>query len=369
MTDLVRAVLRYVYAQVISIVGLCRTVIPKPGATVFALGFNRVNIKWLKAFFPNHRVVRFGESSVISSWAQWRILHLPAQSTVVIHNYDLPPKLMAQVKSRHRCYFYEDGFVRFSAITQGRRSKQAPLSITLDSRALHFDRSRISDLDILLNEFDFQAPENSLLMVEATRLMDQFRERGISKYSFNETQDGRREESEVSSCDVLVIGQIPGDRSLQIGRENRMDLGDLVQLAAEENPGANVLFRPHPNDRPNSDYMSFIRSSGFRIQHPTVPLASSLSHQPKVYTFTSQAGFEALIHGSSVTVFGCPFYAGWGLTDDRECFVEGKRNRALTLTELFCGSLLLYPKYLSSTSSFPVESSVDFFVELWSQKK
>jgi capsular polysaccharide export protein len=36
----------------------------------------------------------------------------------------------------------------------------------------------------------------------------------------------------------------------------------------------------------------------------------------KVYTVTSQMGFEALLWGLPVRVFGIPFYAGWGLTQD-----------------------------------------------------
>ena len=35
-----------------------------------------------------------------------------------------------------------------------------------------------------------------------------------------------------------------------------------------------------------------------------------------LYTVTSQMGFEALLWGRPVRVFGLPFYAGWGLTRD-----------------------------------------------------
>ena len=54
-------------------------------------------------------------------------------------------------------------------------------------------------------------------------------------------------------------------------------------------------------------------------------------------------GFEALILGCECVVFGMPFYAGWGLTDDRVSCL--RRKRILSLTEVFAASYILYTKY------------------------
>ena len=54
-------------------------------------------------------------------------------------------------------------------------------------------------------------------------------------------------------------------------------------------------------------------------------------------------GFEALILGCECVVFGMPFYAGWGLTDDRVACL--RRKRILSLTEVFAASYILYTKY------------------------
>ena len=51
-------------------------------------------------------------------------------------------------------------------------------------------------------------------------------------------------------------------------------------------------------------------------------------------------GFEALILGCECVVFGMPFYAGWGLTDDRVFCVRSKKK--LSLTEVFAASYILY---------------------------
>jgi len=63
---------------------------------------------------------------------------------------------------------------------------------------------------------------------------------------------------------------------------------------------------------------------------------------------TSLAGFEALLRGKIVVVYGQPFYAGWGLTQDRVPLA--RRTRKLALDELVAGVLILYPAYVSRTT-------------------
>src|SRR6185436_7401251 len=56
-----------------------------------------------------------------------------------------------------------------------------------------------------------------------------------------------------------------------------------------------------------------------------------------------QLGFEGLLAGVKVTCFGQAFYAGWGLTDDRQSVP--RRSRRLSIEQLVAGALLLYPRY------------------------
>ena len=66
---------------------------------------------------------------------------------------------------------------------------------------------------------------------------------------------------------------------------------------------------------------------------------------------TSQMGFEALMLGKKVTVYGKPFYAGWGLTEDKQRFE--RRNVKKSLEEVFSAAYLTHPKYvLPGTSLF-----------------
>jgi capsular polysaccharide export protein len=50
-------------------------------------------------------------------------------------------------------------------------------------------------------------------------------------------------------------------------------------------------------------------------------------HARAVYTVSSQLGFEAILAGHRPVTFGVPFYAGWGLTDDRRP-VPARRGRS-----------------------------------------
>ncbi len=75
----------------------------------------------------------------------------------------------------------------------------------------------------------------------------------------------------------------------------------------------------------------------------------------EVHTLTSLAGFEALLRELEVVTYGLPFYAGWGITEDRErC---ERRRRRLKLDELVAGALVLYPRYVHRPSLAPCDAA------------
>src|SRR5690606_27458289 len=67
-----------------------------------------------------------------------------------------------------------------------------------------------------------------------------------------------------------------------------------------------------------------------------------------VATVSSQLGFDALCAHKSVTCFGAPFYAGWGLTEDR--IAIPRRGTPRSLEQLAAAALLLYPSYVDPVS-------------------
>src|SRR5260370_19505020 len=78
--------------------------------------------------------------------------------------------------------------------------------------------------------------------------------------------------------------------------------------------------------------------------------AALLAIVDELHTMTSLAGFEALLRGRRVVVYGRPFYAGWGLTVDQ---LPCGRTRRLSLDELVAGVLILYPRYLDPLTRLP----------------
>jgi len=64
-----------------------------------------------------------------------------------------------------------------------------------------------------------------------------------------------------------------------------------------------------------------------------------------------------LLRTKSVTTYGVPFYAGWGLTRDLGP-VPARRTRTRTVDELAAAVLLLYPRYLDPITGLPCPAEV-----------
>lgn len=239
-------------------------------------------------------------------------------------------------------YRMEDGFLR-SADLGSRHT--VPLSLALDKRGIYFDASEPSDLEELLNGYDFDA--NPKLMTAAASLLKIMRSLRLSKYSLAALRSADDVLGPRLKERVLVIGQVEDDASIQYGLGEGWTNRRLIRLAREENPAAEVIYRPHPDVsqgfRSNSDALQDLQRL-CRVLTDDVMLVDLFQSVDRVYTMTSLSGFEALIHGLPVTVIGAPFYAGWGLTDDRT--VVNRRGRKLSIEQLFCAAYLIYPRYL-----------------------
>ena len=89
-------------------------------------------------------------------------------------------------------------------------------------------------------------------------------------------------------------------------------------------------------------------------------IGALLDNVDTLWTMTSLAGFEALIRGVQVVTTGAPFYAGWGLTQDRGA-VPPRRREDVPLMGLVHATLIDYPRYFdpATGSACPVEVVVD----------
>ncbi|MCA1439337.1 capsular polysaccharide biosynthesis protein [Ensifer sp. IC4062] len=312
--------------------------------TTFAVHVTPWKHAFLKLYFPDRHFHFFPKNLSERDFEQtWKPRILADKtSEFFVWGPELPHPLAAiAVRQDIPVWFVEDGFIRS---IRPSASRTAPFSLALDRRAPYFDCRQASELELILKTYDFEA--DALLMARARAGIRLLLDQGISKYNDGCRRNAEQVYGPKSRKRVLVVGQVEDDASIRYGCLARLSNNDLVRLAAQEQPDAQILYKPHP------DVVSRVRpaqSDPGEVAHlcqivtERLPLAEALRTVDHVYTITSLAGFEALLRGIKVTAIGCPFYSGWGLTDDRQ--PNPRRGRALSVEALFAGAYLIYPRY------------------------
>ncbi|WP_343897218.1 capsular polysaccharide export protein, LipB/KpsS family, partial [Craurococcus roseus] len=244
----------------------------------------------------------------------------------------------------------EDGFVR----SAGLGALFAPAaSLVLDGRGIHYDPSAPSDLEALLSETDF-APA---LLARAARLREALLAGAITKYNLRgdppplDLPPGRRA--------ILVPGQVEDDAAVRRGGARIRTNLDLLRAVRRENPDAVVLYKPHPDVEAGMRRGAVPPGEARRLADrvlSAVPIAPLYALVDEAHCLSSLSGFEALLRGRRVVTHGRPFYAGWGLTEDRD--PPPRRGRRLSLDELVAGALILYPRYRDPLTGLPCPPEV-----------
>lgn len=244
----------------------------------------------------------------------------------------------------------EDGFLRSSGLGA---DCVPPLSITVDERGAHFDPSRPSDLEVLLQE----APIGEELVERARELRRLVVEAGLGKYGAGSEVLGRRADGRRH---ILVPGQVEDDRAVQMGGCGLVSNLELLSRVRQQAPDAYIIYKPHP-DVVAGHRRGYVPERACLEQADEVaddgPIAPLLAMVDEVHVNTSLAGFEALLREKSVTTYGVPFYAGWGLTHDLGP-VPARRATRRSLDELVAATLLLYPRYLDPVTGLPCPAEV-----------
>ena len=237
--------------------------------------------------------------------------------------------------------YVEDGFIRSFGLGADR---SAPASLVFDDLAMHFDRLQPSRLETLLASYDFDADPQ--LMEHAHQLRQLMVTTGLSKYNFQAPPRRLAEVAVPGKRKILVLGQVEDDLSIRYGADQPMSGNELVMLAADENPDAQIFYRPHPESlaysKPHYSNPELV-SDVCQILDQQFSIADCLDNCDKVYSVTSLAGFEAALRGKPVVTVGAPFYAGWGFTEDQ--LPIARRTRHLTATQVLAAAYLLYPRY------------------------
>ncbi len=262
-------------------------------------------------------------------------------------------RLMAWASTgRDDAVLVEDGFLRSRGLGA---DLIPPLSLVLDDTGIYYDATRPSRLEALINAaagLDAGARQRAEALI--TRITDA----GLSKYNLAastalaELPRGRR---------ILVPGQVEDDASIRLGTTDVASNQALLTTVREANPAAIVIYKPHPDVEaglrpgtvPHADQIADV------VLTRTSPIAAIMAVD-EVWTMTSLLGFEALLRGKQVTCLGTPFYAGWGLTDDRAMPVTRRTSR-VDLIGLVHATLIAYPRYFDPVTGMacPPEVIVD----------
>jgi capsular polysaccharide export protein len=347
---------RRAVSDFLSSVALSLRVLNQPGRTyAYVFGVNRWKRSYIARCYPEFSMRFLGASSVPRGAT--RRIRRGQPFVIIVWGYKCTADVV-EFASRHQIPLYrmEDGFVRSVGLGA---AHTVPRSLVLDrSGRLYFDASGPTDLERICSEYDFA--NHPSLIEEAQACLALLTQERISKYNHVSNNEAPEEAFERLAPRVpgrkriLVIGQVEDDASLRQGGASHLSNLLAVKAATTDHPEADVIFKPHPDDlggftknRPKKSTLEQIEAIAKVLRAPmTVP--DSFACVDHVYTLTSLAGFEALLRGISVTVLGYPFYAGWGLTEDRQ--TNDRRSRKLTLLELFAAAYLVYPQYFDPTT-------------------
>lgn len=241
----------------------------------------------------------------------------------------------------------DDGFLR----SVGLGSDLVPsASLIFDRRGIYYDPNGLSELEEIL---EFEAFDAEVL-TRAAALRERLLAAGVTKYNLGrEAPFGFEPDPRTK---VLVPGQVEDDASVRRGGGAIRTNLDLLREVRRNCPRALVVYKTHPDveagNRPGRVPDEEARRYCDVILRSASPDAA-IASVDEVHTLTSLLGFEALLRGRRVVTYGGPFYAGWGLTEDRLRFP--RRTRRLTIEQLVAGALMVYPSYRDPVTGLPCD--------------
>ncbi|MBV1867959.1 MAG: capsular polysaccharide biosynthesis protein [Marinosulfonomonas sp.] len=229
----------------------------------------------------------------------------------------------------------EDSFLR--SVLPG-RDGSAPIGLNLDKSGVHFDSSRPSDLEDLLATHPL---DDTAILDRARAAAIRLADAHISKYNAYDPGDPVPD-----APYVLVIDQTKDDAAIAHGGANAATFKEMLVFAQTEHPGSRVVIKSHPETAAGHRAGHFgpddVSQRVHLVDAPVSPW-KLMQGATAVYTVSSQLGFEAIFAGHRPRVFGQPFYAGWGLTQDE--YPVARRQRTLTRAQLFAAAMILYPTW------------------------
>lgn len=229
----------------------------------------------------------------------------------------------------------EDAFLR--SLRPG-RAGDPPLGLMIDALGVHFDASAPSALERVLNTHSL---DDSDLFRRTRDGMARIAGLDLSKYNIHDPDAPLPPPGY-----VLVIDQTRGDASVRHSGAGPDVWARMLAAARDGHNGAPVVIKTHPETAMGlraGHYGPADTGPGVTLLTAPVSPRRLLEGAIAVHVVSSQMGFEAILAGHRPHVWGQPFYAGWGLTEDD--LPMPRRKRRLTRVQLFAAAMILAPTW------------------------
>ena len=320
---------------------------------IFGFGFTKWKQNYIRKFLDNDvdRIIfvwkarqaytkGLSRHSIIMNWGQ-RALNEAQQAA---KQFDL------------QLYRIEDGFIRSVGLGS---DLTPPLSLVVDKTGIYYDPTQPSDLESLLETYEFTHE----LITRAAIIRKMLLENAVSKYNVGKKLVSSLVRNQSVQRIILIPGQVEDDASIQKGCIDIKTNADLIKLVRTNNPSAYLIYKPHPDVISGNRVGKVdknITNKYCDLVLDDSSITDCLAIADEVHTMTSLVGFEGLLRHKKVVCYGIPFYANWGLTEDRH--QVDRRTRRLVLDELVAATLILYPRYMNwetgafTTPEFAIET-------------
>lgn len=281
--------------------------------------------------------------------------------------------LLPQILDNNSIVLCEDGFLRSIHLyyQQGKIDDcyVKPLSFIFDDLGFHFSCHYPTRIELLLNNSpDLNEKQKLRAITNINYIVGNY----LTKYNYKPIRldfelPGHNKKK------ILVIGQKINDASVTNSNVPENIFQVILEAALIENPEADIIFVDHPETKKHklSNGIKDFVHDNLHIIGAEINIPVLLEKVDKVYVCSSGVGLEAIIRKKEVVVFGAPFYAGWGLTDDRnEIFnskeMKQRRSKKLTIEELFYRAYIDYTVYrLPGELAFcSIERALEYLLNL-----
>ncbi len=310
-------------------------------AVCFSSGMLKMNN--LEQFFP--------ELAIISN--RWKFSN---RTAVIGWGFKSTAKKARDYAKEHNLPYIalEDGFLRSIGLgVEG----AVPASLIIDYTGIYYESRQTSSLEQLIlgaNNLPDSELARARLCINAIKL---FR---LSKYNLKSQQVNFLQQPK-----VVVIDQTQGDASVKGALADKQTFLDMLNVALAEHPNETIWVKVHP-DVLTGKKQGFLYPLPF--QHERIKLCSEsvnpwlfLDSVTDLYTVSSLMGFEALMASVKVHCFGMPFYAGWGLTEDKlDC---ARRGSPRSIEQIFVATYIQYARYVDPifNQQCEIEDIINYF--------